>query len=301
VFEIREASKRFGSVVALAGCSFQAGRGRILGFLGPNGAGKTTAMRSIFGLVRLDAGQLFWDQRPISHRDQRRFGYMPEARGLYPRMKTLDQVCYFAQLHGMDLASARQSAASMLERLGLSDQALLAVEELSHGNQQRVQLAVALVNEPELLVLDEPFSGLDPVGVAALGAVIREEAARGAAIVFSSHQLDLVQELCDDVAIISRGNVVLTGALQAVQAASPSRYVQFITGAMLTPDQLTHWARGLVDAEIVSMRGSEVRLRVPSSTQPESIVEAVGKLGAIISFRFEPPNLSDLFMKAVGA
>ncbi|HSB37943.1 MAG TPA: ATP-binding cassette domain-containing protein, partial [Gaiellaceae bacterium] len=155
--ELRQVSKRFGPVQALAGCSFAAPRGAMLGFLGPNGAGKTTAMRAIFGLVALDAGQVLWHERPIGLAERMRFGYMPEERGLYPRMALGEQLEYFGSLHGLDAAAARAAAARWLERLGLAGRAGAKVEELSHGNQQRTQLAAALLHEPELLVLDEPF------------------------------------------------------------------------------------------------------------------------------------------------
>src|SRR5512133_3279734 len=153
-------SKRFGQVQALDNCSFSIARGRMLGFLGPNGAGKTTAMRSVFGLVEPDAGELLWDGRPIGFKERLRFGYMPEERGLYPRMPVAEQLAYFACLHGMQERAARAAAVDWLARLGLAERADAKLEELSHGNQQRVQLAASLLHEPELLVLDEPFAGL---------------------------------------------------------------------------------------------------------------------------------------------
>ena len=225
MLELTGLRKQYGDVVALDECTLRAQPGRMLGFLGPNGSGKTTAMRSVFGLVHLDGGAVRWRGEPIEPEERARFGYMPEQRGLYPRMRVRDQVVYFARLHGLGSHDAGIAADQWLERLGLSDRANARVEELSHGNQQRVQLIVALVHEADLLVLDEPFSGLDPIGVAALGDVVREQAARGAAVVFSSHQLDLVEDLCDDIAVVHRGRVVLEGELGVVRAASPSRYV----------------------------------------------------------------------------
>ena len=168
MLSVVDVRKRFGPVEALAGCSFTVERGCMLGFLGPNGAGKTTAMRAVFGLVELDAGELLWDGRPIELAERLRFGYMPEERGLYPRMPVGEQVAYFGRLHGLEARDARAAATDWLERLGLGDRAGAKVEELSHGNQQRAQLAAALVHTPELLVLDEPFAGLDPVAVRTL-------------------------------------------------------------------------------------------------------------------------------------
>ena len=168
MLSVGDIRKRFGPLEALAGCSFTVERGCMLGFLGPNGAGKTTAMRAVFGLVELDAGELLWDGRPIELEERLRFGYMPEERGLYPRMPVGEQVAYFGRLHGLDALEARTAAADWLERLGLGDRAGAKVEELSHGNQQRAQLAAALVHTPELLVLDEPVVGLDPPSQALL-------------------------------------------------------------------------------------------------------------------------------------
>ena len=204
-------SKRFASVQALADLSFSVERGRMLGFLGPNGAGKTTAMRAVFGLVEVDSGEVLWRGQPVGLEERLRFGYMPEERGLYPRMPVREQLEYFGRLHGLEASAARAAAQKWLERLGLADRAEAKVEELSHGNQQRAQLAAALVHEPELLVLDEPFAGLDPLAVRTLAEVLRGEAARGAAVVFSSHQLELVEDICEDVVIIDHGQIVATG------------------------------------------------------------------------------------------
>jgi ABC-2 type transport system ATP-binding protein len=193
VLAVRGLDKRYGDVVALDGASFVASPGRILGFLGPNGAGKTTTMRVIFGLVEPDAGDVTWADQAITDADRRRFGYMPEERGLYPKMGVREQVVHFARLSGMGSQDAVAATNRWLALLGIDDRANSKVEELSHGNQQRVQLAAALVHNPVLLVLDEPFAGLDPLGVDSLSATLQDLANKGTAIVFSSHQLDLVK------------------------------------------------------------------------------------------------------------
>lgn len=292
MLELDRLDKRFGDVIALDRCSFVVRPGRMVGFLGPNGSGKTTAMRSIFGLVALDGGSVRWDGAPATPEVTRRFGYMPESRGLYPKMKVRDQVEYFATLHGHDRAAARRSAAHWLERLGLGERADSTVESLSHGNQQRVQLAVSLAFPADLLVLDEPFSGLDPIAVATMGEVIREEAARGAAVLFSSHQLDLVEDLCDDVVIIDHGRVVLDGVLREVRAASSFRYVEVTGGA-------AGWHDTLPGTEVIWQRDGRVRLRLPATTEPAAVLAAAGASGPVEGFRFEPPSLSDLFVEAV--
>ncbi|HKI93500.1 MAG TPA: ATP-binding cassette domain-containing protein, partial [Gaiellaceae bacterium] len=230
MLSIAGASKRFGSVVALDGASLEVPRGRIVGFLGPNGAGKTTAMRSIFGLVALDAGEVRWDDQPVDRTAQLHFGYMPEERGLYPKMPADVQLAYLAELHGVPRSDATAAARSWLERLGLSDREHTTVEKLSHGNQQRVQLAAALVHEPDLLVLDEPFSGLDPLAVESLGEILRAEAARGAAVLFSSHQLDLVEDLCELVVIVDHGRVVASGTVDELAASGARRLVVRLEG-----------------------------------------------------------------------
>jgi ABC-2 type transport system ATP-binding protein len=299
VLELSGLRKRFGNVVALDDCNLSAHPGHMLGFLGPNGSGKTTAMRSIFGLVHLDAGDVRWNSTPIAEADRARFGYMPEQRGLYPRMRVRDQVVYFARLHGRSAAEASAAADRWLDRLGLAGRADSRLEELSHGNQQRVQLIVAIAHDADLLVLDEPFAGLDPIGVESLGEVVREQAARGAAVVFSSHQLDLVEDLCDDVTIVHRGHTVLAGPLADVRAASPSRYVHasVIPGAGAT----TPWYAAIEDLQLLWSRNHEARLRLPVDADPARLLAAAQAGGDLVFFRFEPPLLSDLFMEAVGA
>ena len=299
MLELVNLEKRFGDVAALDGCTFEVQPGRMVGFVGPNGAGKTTAMRSVFGLVRPDRGSVQWKGARVSHEQRVRFGYMPEERGLYTRMRVRAQVVYFAELHGLDARKAATAADFWLDRLGLAERGGDRVEELSHGNQQRVQLAVALAHGPELLVLDEPFSGLDPIGVATLGEVIRAEAERGAAVVFSSHQLDLVDDLCDDVAIIDRGRVVLAGPLRDLQAASQFRYVQMATREPARERTEAPWPPAIEGLETLWQRGNETRLMVPRDTDPGALLAAAQRAGEVEYFRFEPPSLSDLFMEAV--
>ena len=196
MLEFDEATKSFGQLRALDGCSFAARPGRLTGFLGPNGAGKTTAMRAVFGLVLLDSGAVRWGGRPVSASEWHHFGYMPEERGRYPRMRVRvrDQLVYLGLLGGGGQAEVARSVDRWLERLGLGQRASDRLDKLSHGNQQRVQLIAALVNEPQLLVLDEPFSGLDPIAMASMAELLADVAGAGATVLFSSHQLDLVED-----------------------------------------------------------------------------------------------------------
>ena len=294
MLSVLDISKRFGAVEALAGCSFTVERGRMLGFLGPNGAGKTTAMRAVFGLVGLDAGEVAWDGRSIGLTERLRFGYMPEERGLYPRMPVGEQLAYYGRLHGLDAGAARVATADWLARLGLADRAGAKVEELSHGNQQRVQLAAALVHTPELLVLDEPFAGLDPVAVRTLAQVLRDEAARGAAVLFSSHQLELVEDICEEVAIIDHGRVVAGGDLAALRRASLRRRIDLqLEGA---PPE---WLPNIADVELVDRRNGNLRLLVGRDVDPEQVLAAAERAGPVVEFTYGPPSLDELFLELV--
>ena len=294
MLEIRDLSKLYGPVVALDGATFTAQPGRLLGFLGPNGAGKTTAMRCVFGLARPDAGEVRWKDAPIDRTARLRFGYMPEQRGLYPRMRVAEQLAYFAEHHGMSGSTARAATTRWLERLGLTDRASSKLEDLSHGNQQRVQLGAALVHDPELLVLDEPFSGLDPIGIATMSDILHERAAAGVAVVFSSHQLDLVEDICEDVVIIAKGRIVASGRIGDLRAASQRRHLEVeVAGAG------RNWLDGRDGIEVVDQRGDLVRLSVPADIDLAGILSAASAAGQVRRFSFQPPALSELFMEAV--
>jgi ABC-2 type transport system ATP-binding protein len=295
VLEFVGASKRFGSLVALDACTFAARPGRLTGFLGPNGAGKTTAMRTVFGLVELDAGTVRWRGGPIGLRERSTFGYMPEERGLYPRMRVHEQLVYLGRLCGRSIEDATRSVDTWLERLGLASRASDRLDTLSHGNQQRVQLIAALVNEPELLVLDEPFAGLDPLAIAGLAELLAEVAAAGTTVLFSSHQLELVEDICEDVVIIDHGRVVRAGDLSELRAAIPQRFVTIHFDG-IPPD----WS-AMPRAELVEASEGQARLQVDRDVDLASVV-ATARLGAeILSFTYEPPTLPELFRQAVAA
>ena len=289
------ATKRFGPVTALDGCTFAARPGRLTGFLGPNGAGKTTAMRAVFGLVELDAGMVRWRGAPVSARERPRFGYMPEERGLYPRMRVRDQLVYLGRLCGRGAKDVGRSVDGWLERLGLSARAGDRLDALSHGNQQRVQLIAALVGEPDLLVLDEPFAGLDPIAMDAMSGLLREVTAGGATVLFSSHQLDLVEDLCQDVVIIEHGRIVLAGELAELRAKVPQRFVD-IRYRGPAPD----WSE-LAPVELVEAGDGLARLRADRSTNVAAVLATVQARADIVSFAYQPPTLSELFRQAVAA
>ena len=283
--------KRFGDVVALDGLGFAVHPGRILGFLGPTGAGKTTAMRCAFGLVNPESGSVTWDGRAIDDRTKLTFGYMPEERGLYPKMKIGEQVAYFARLSGLTATEADEAVNRWLADLGLADRADSKLEELSHGNQQRVQLACALVHDPVVAVLDEPFAGLDPIGVETMAAVLRRLAARGTAIVFSSHQLDLVADICQDVVIIDHGRSVLQGEVGDLRRSSPARYLEVEVDGV-------PWTQPVAGAPAEEANGRH-RYLLPRNADIGPILEQAAADGEITRFSFEPPHLTDLFREAV--
>lgn len=294
MLSVDQVEKRFGAVQALDGCSLRVERGRQVGLLGQNGAGKTTLMRSIFGLVALDGGTVTWDGDPIGGAVRARFGYLPEERGLYPAMGVHEQLVHLARLHGLGRAEAEAASRRRLEEVGLADRADDRVEALSHGNQQRAQLAAAVVHEPDLLVLDEPFAGLDPLGVDAMGQVLRAEVERGAAVLFSSHQLDLVESRCDDVVIVDRGRDVLAGPLAEVRAGSDRRRVEVAFAADVRAEQLT--AAGLT---VLGDRDGLLLLSAPADRDPAGVLAQLQRLGEVRRFAFEPPHLSDLYREAV--
>ena len=295
VLEFDGLSRRFGTVTALDDLSFSVPSGQVVGFLGPNGAGKTTTMRAVFGLTDLDAGSVRWNGVAVGATQRRRFGYMPEERGLYPNMLVAEEVEYLGRLHGMDRSVATTATKQWLERLDVADRATSKVEALSHGNQQRVQLAAALVHDPEALVLDEPFAGLDPTGIDAMGEVLVEQAHAGRCVLFSSHQLDLVEDLCESVAIIDHGRLVARGTVDELATSGPRRLAVRVEG-----DRRGAWARAIPGVTLSEVDGGEVRLVLDDSTDSDVVLDAARSAGRVTEFVFERRRLSEVFREAVG-
>jgi ABC-2 type transport system ATP-binding protein len=283
--------------VALDDLSFSVAPGQLFGFVGPNGAGKTTAMRIVLGVLEPDAGQVRWRGRPCDVGARARFGYMPEERGLYPKMRVADQLVHFARLHGVDRAGARAAAERWLERLGLADGAGRRTETLSLGNQQRAQLAAALVHDPELLVLDEPFSGLDPVGVDVLSEVLRERAQAGVPVVFSSHQLELVERLCDAVAIVRAGRVVASGRVAELRAERGGRRwrVELAAANGARPD----WVAAVPGATVVASEEHAVVVELGPGADEQQLLDAARRAGRVRRFAPEEPTLAQLFREVI--
>ncbi|ONI78657.1 ABC transporter ATP-binding protein [Actinosynnema sp. ALI-1.44] len=291
--EIDRVSKRYGDVVALSDMTFDVRPGELFGFVGSNGAGKTTTMRIALGVLEADSGAVRWAGEPTTLSSRRRFGYMPEERGLYPKMKVLDQLIYLAKLHGMPANDAHRAADDWIVRLGLRERRLDEVQKLSLGNQQRVQLAAALVHDPEVLVLDEPFSGLDPVAVDVMSQVLKEKSAAGIPVVFSSHQLDLVQRLCDRVGIVNKGRMVACDTVDALRSAGASEL------HVHAPAAPPGWAAGIAGVTVVSEQDGHTSLRVGDGVDDQVILRAALDTGPVHEFSRHRPSLADLFRDVV--
>jgi ABC-2 type transport system ATP-binding protein len=288
VLEVSSLGRTFGDIVALDGVSLTVRAGEIVGLVGRNGAGKTTMMRAVMGILAPNRGSLSWAGHPIGEADRLRFGYMPEERGLYAQMRVADQVSYFAQLHGLDPTTARQATSRWLERLGLAPRAEQKLIALSHGNQQRVQLAVALVHDPELLVLDEPFAGLDPEAVESLSVTLRRQADEGTAILFSSHQLELIERICDRIVVLDRGRVLAAGTLDELRRKFPAQLRVKVRAPAA-------WASRLTGARVVREDDQGLWLVIDPGTDPQTILVAAQAAGPVEHFGFESTGLIDLY------
>ncbi|MGY1665292.1 ABC transporter ATP-binding protein [Geodermatophilus sp. SYSU D00696] len=286
--------KSYGDNHVLEGVGFTVAPGSMFGFCGSNGAGKTTTMRIAMGLARADAGEVRWRGRPLDEETRRRVGYMPEERGLYPKMHVGEQLTYFARLHGLDAAAAARAAEEWAGRLGLGERRRSRVEELSLGNQQRVQLAAALVSRPEVLILDEPFSGLDPVGVDALADALLEQCRAGVPVVFSSHQLDLVERLCDSVGILARGRMVATGTVEELRRREAGRVLRVVV-----PDAAPGWAAALPGVRVVSEQAGDTLLELADGADDQAVLAAALRTGRVGHFAWRQATLVELFREAV--
>ncbi|MFJ8210566.1 ABC transporter ATP-binding protein [Streptomyces sp. NPDC096033] len=295
LLELEEISKRYGDHAALERMEFSVAVGEVFGFVGGNGAGKTTTMRIIIGVLENDSGSVRWRGRPIDAPTRTSFGYMPEERGLYPRMTVANHLEYLARLHGMDRQAARTAMRTWTERLDIAEHRDRAVDCLSLGNQQRVQLAAALVHDPQFLLLDEPFSGLDPLAVDTMSAVLRDKADEGVPVLFSSHQLDLVERLCDRVGIASKGRMVACGTVEALRAGADNNvYIE-------VEDAPHDWPLSLQGGEAIVTRrqGRGIVLGLPRGFDENRLLHHAMGLGRIVAFHRQRASLTELFRSAV--
>jgi ABC-2 type transport system ATP-binding protein len=295
VLEAVDVHHRFGDRVVLDGVDLRVAPGVLVGLLGPNGAGKTTLIRAILGVVEPDAGRILIDGVPVGAADRQRWGYMPQERGLYPAMKAGDQVVHFGRLHGLSKPDATRRARALLDELGLAQRWDDRSDRLSGGMQQRLQLATALVHDPEVIILDEPFAGLDPVAVADLATTLRQRVAAGRTIVFSSHQLDLVQDLCETIVMLDHGRTVLAGPVADLRASSGTRQLRLTLAGDRT------WLAAFPDVAIASDLSDELRLTLPAGVDPLDVLDAARRAGRVSDFGLDLPTLSELFLLAARA
>ncbi|MFI7248711.1 ABC transporter ATP-binding protein [Micromonospora chalcea] len=281
--------RSFGGRQVLKDVSFDVTAGRMTGFVGGNGAGKTTTMRIILGVLAPDAGQVTWRGHRLTREDRARFGYMPEERGLYPKMTPREQVVHLGRLYGLDAAGARRRTDALLERVGLGERADDLLETLSLGNQQRAQIAAALVHDPDVLILDEPFSGLDPLAVDMVVAVLRERAAAGAPVLFSSHQLDVVERLCDDLVLIAGGTIRAAGAREELRAAYT------LPRFSLVVDGDAGWLRDQPGVRLVDLDGARAVFEVDPPADDQAVLRAALERGPVRAFGPVTPSLAEIF------
>ncbi|MBU8860047.1 MULTISPECIES: ATP-binding cassette domain-containing protein [unclassified Micromonospora] len=289
VLRLDGVDRSFGDRQVLKDVSFDVTAGRMTGFVGGNGAGKTTTMRIILGVLAPDAGQVTWRGRPLAREARARFGYMPEERGLYPKMTPREQVVHLGRLYGLDAAGARRRTDALMERVGLGERADDLLETLSLGNQQRAQIAAALVHDPEVLILDEPFSGLDPLAVDMVVAVLRERAAAGAPVLFSSHQLDVVERLCDDLVLIADGTIRAAGAREELRAAYT------LPRFSLVVDGDAGWLRDQPGVRLVDLDGARAVFDLDPPADDQSVLRAALARGPVRAFGPVTPSLAEIF------
>lgn len=292
MLRVQGVTKHFGERAALDDVTFDVVPGGLTGFVGANGSGKTTTMRIIMGVLEADRGTVTMDDVALTADDRRAFGYMPEERGLYPKMKVAEQIVYLGRLHGMTADAAQQSTRELLERLGLDERADDTVESLSLGNQQRAQIAAALVHSPSLLVLDEPFSGLDPIAIETVVQVLKDFASRGAPVLFSSHQLDIVERLCDHLVIIADGRVRASGSRDELRAEHESpRYELSTTGD-------AGWVRGIDGVSVVEFDAGFVVFEASEDAAQQVLRRAI-EIGGVRQFAPQHPSLAQIFQEVV--
>jgi ABC-2 type transport system ATP-binding protein len=291
MLETRELTRSYGDTVVVDHIDMQVRPGRITGFVGANGAGKTTTMRMLMGVLAPSSGTVVWNGEPVGAADRRRFGYMPEERGLYPRMKVLEQLIYFGRLHGVSTSDARERATKLLHHFGLAERTDDLLDTLSLGNQQRVQIAASLVHRPTALVLDEPFSGLDPLAVDSMVDLLRDEAS-DLPLLFSSHQLELVERLCDDLVILADGRVVAAGPVDELSRRGAERYRVELDG------EDAAWLRDVRGVNVVDVDGSVALLDLDGLGAADLARTVVSRSPVLELSRARQP-LSDIFREAV--
>jgi ABC-2 type transport system ATP-binding protein len=290
-------SKRFGEVQALDDISLEVKPGEVFGLLGANGAGKTTAMRIVLDILRPDSGSIAWNGTSNTELSRNTWGYLPEERGLYAKMKVLDQLVFFAKLHGVPPKSAEREARGWLERFRIPEYADRRAEQLSKGNQQKIQFIAAIIHDPQVLLMDEPFTGLDPVNVAMLKEAFLEMRDRGKTLIFSTHQMEQVQELCQSIAILDRGRVVIGGSVRDVRRSTGRQMVRLAVGG----DSEIAWLATLEGVRVTRHGMDYVEAEVATGHDPELVLQAAVRRGCkVLHFEITDPSLEEIFIEHVG-
>jgi ABC-2 type transport system ATP-binding protein len=294
---IEQLHKRFGPVVALDGLAFDVPGGQVFGFLGANGAGKTTTMRIVLGVLEADAGTVTWRGADSRTLPRATWGYLPEERGLYPRMVVIDQLVYFAALYGVTPDRARREAHHWLARFRVPELASRRADELSKGNQQKIQLIAAILHDPEVLLMDEPFTGLDPVNVAILREAFFELRDAGKTLIFSTHQMETVEALCESIAIVDRGRVVVGGPLREIRRSAGRRLVHLSVDG----DHRLPWLAAVPSARILRAGYGRTEVELDEGVNPDTILAAAIAAGATVThFEVDEVSLEQIFIDHVG-
>lgn len=295
---VENITKTFGPVRALDGVSFTVEPGRIFGLLGANGAGKTTSMRVVLDILRADSGSVTWQGVANTDLPRDTWGYLPEERGLYLRMKVMDVLRFFAALYGVPSATASRVVDEWLERFRVPEYRDRRVEELSKGNQQKIQFIAAILHDPDVLIMDEPFSGLDPVNVQLLKEAFLEMRDRGKTLIFSTHQMEQVEELCEVITIIDQGRVVVSGPVRDVRRAMGRQVVRLATDG---DGHGMAWLADLPGVTVTADRADYLELTVPTGTDPELILRtAIDRGDRVTRFEIGEPSLEEVFIEHVG-
>ncbi len=293
MLSVKDLTRAYGDHTVLDRVTFDVRPGRMTGFVGANGAGKTTTMRIIVGVLSATAGTVSWNGAEMGVKQRRSMGYMPEERGLYPTMSPLDQLVFFGRLHGLTQKVAADRARMLLGRLGLEGRLDDPLEKLSLGNQQRVQIAAALVHEPTALVLDEPFSGLDPLAVDSMVSLLQDEVSPEVPILFSSHQLELVERLCDDLVILSNGSLVAAGTVEELRGRQDTRFRVTLAG-----DQDAGWLRDVDGIDVLDTTGPRALLSL-GPRQPDDVLAEIVNRARVAEFAHVTRPLSEVYREVV--
>lgn len=289
-----EITKRFRDVTAVDDLSFTVPAGSLFGFLGPNGAGKTTTMRAILGIIKPDEGQVTWNGCPLERLGRGFFGYLPEERGLYPKMRVVEHLEFLGRINGLDKRKSQRETERWIERFDLGELRHKRIEELSKGNQQKVQTIGTMLHDPELLILDEPFSGLDPVNAALLKDVLMELHRTGRTIIFSSHRMDQVEEICHDIVLINRGKLVLHGNLKHVKKSMGRQTLR-----IAIEGNEDFWAK-ISGLQLLASRADYQEFRLSPGVDPNYVLSEAMNAGQVIRFELVEPSLDQIFVEKVG-